>query len=152
MAVSLSALRACCPLPPGKFLVLISVRGRVDPRAIVRLKYWVNWKIQWLIGNRARDLPACNTVPQPTTLPRALSSPNDAGKIENNFPISHRCGTYPLLADHRWRCTGHFQLSTEDSSSQLHVWRVLSSEMWHRVDTYNTTRRHIPENSNHHHH
>jgi hypothetical protein len=27
-----------------------------------------------LIGNRARDLPACSIVPQPTTLPRA---PND---------------------------------------------------------------------------
>jgi hypothetical protein len=37
MAVRLSALRACRPLPPGRFLVLISVRGCVDSRAIVRL-------------------------------------------------------------------------------------------------------------------
>jgi hypothetical protein len=36
MAVRLSALRAGRPLPPRRFLVLISVR--VDPRAIVRLE------------------------------------------------------------------------------------------------------------------
>jgi hypothetical protein len=27
-------------------------------------------KSNYLIGNRNRDLPACSTVPQPTTLPR----------------------------------------------------------------------------------
>jgi hypothetical protein len=38
MAVMLSALRARRPLPPGRFLVPISVRGWVDPRATVRLE------------------------------------------------------------------------------------------------------------------
>jgi hypothetical protein len=38
MAVRLSALRAGRPLPPGRFLILISVRGLVDPRATVRLE------------------------------------------------------------------------------------------------------------------
>jgi hypothetical protein len=38
MAVILSALRAGHSLPPGRFLQLSSVRGRVDPRAIVRLQ------------------------------------------------------------------------------------------------------------------
>jgi hypothetical protein len=38
MAVRLSALGAAAPLPPGRFLVLISVRGRVDPRDIAQLE------------------------------------------------------------------------------------------------------------------
>jgi hypothetical protein len=38
MAVSLSLLRVGRPLPPGRFLVLISVRSWVDPKAIVRLE------------------------------------------------------------------------------------------------------------------
>jgi hypothetical protein len=39
MAVKFSALLSDRPLPPGRFLVvLISVRGSVDLRAIVRLE------------------------------------------------------------------------------------------------------------------
>jgi hypothetical protein len=38
MAASLSALRAGRPLPPGRFLVLISVRGCIDPGVRVRLE------------------------------------------------------------------------------------------------------------------
>jgi hypothetical protein len=38
MAAMLSALGAARFLSPGKFLVLFSVRGCVDPRAIVRLE------------------------------------------------------------------------------------------------------------------
>jgi hypothetical protein len=38
MAVRLSALRAGRSLPPGKFPVLLSGRGRINPSAIVLLE------------------------------------------------------------------------------------------------------------------
>jgi hypothetical protein len=69
MTVRLSALRAGCPLPSGKFLVLISLRDLVDPRVIVRLKGSGQFqKSNNVIWNRTRHLSACSIVPQPTTL------------------------------------------------------------------------------------
>jgi hypothetical protein len=69
MAVRLSAPRDDRPLPPGRFLVLISVRGWVDPRAIVAAgRIRSIEKSSDLIGDRTSDLPVCSVVPQPTTL------------------------------------------------------------------------------------
>jgi hypothetical protein len=63
------ALGADRHLPPGRFLVLISVRGLVDHSADGRIKSIK--KSNYLMRNRTRNLPACSIMPRPTTLPRA---------------------------------------------------------------------------------
>jgi hypothetical protein len=67
MAVRLSPSRAGRALPPGRFLVIISVRGWVNLRAILRLEGLSKLKkVNDFIGNRALHLPVCSIESQPT--------------------------------------------------------------------------------------
>jgi hypothetical protein len=84
MTVRLSVLGAGSSLPPGRFLVLISVRDWVDPRATALLEGLDKLKIfSYLIENQTRDLPTCSIMPQPTRQPRASRIPfNHAQKLK----------------------------------------------------------------------
>jgi hypothetical protein len=68
------------PLLQETFLVLISVRGWVDPSATGRIMSMK--KFNDTIGNRTRDLSTCSAVPQPTA-PSRKASKYSIRKFEN---------------------------------------------------------------------
>jgi hypothetical protein len=74
------------PSTPGRFLVLISFIcwDHSATRRIISIE-----KSSDLIGNRTRDLPACNTAPQANVLPRASQLHLEYRKIHRALSILH---------------------------------------------------------------
>jgi hypothetical protein len=86
MALKLSALRSSLPLPPWRFLVLISIRGWVDPRNIAAERIRSIEKYNDLIGYRTGDLLACSIVIQTTTLQRySIQSRNSSNSTYRSY-------------------------------------------------------------------
>jgi hypothetical protein len=82
-AVRLSALRTGLLYPQEIFLVLISVRGWVDPHDHNAAGRIMSMKTSNdTIGNRTCALPTCSAVPQPTAPPRA---PHIHGNLRKIF-------------------------------------------------------------------
>jgi hypothetical protein len=72
IAMRLSVLRTGHDLPPGRFLILIYVRGWVDPKGLLRLKGFGQLKNLMTFSVIEISFAACSTAPQPTTLTNAL--------------------------------------------------------------------------------
>jgi hypothetical protein len=65
-----SALSAGRPLPPGRFLISVTRLSQLQGHSAAGRIRSIE-KSNDLIGNRARDLPTCSIMPQPTMLQRA---------------------------------------------------------------------------------
>jgi hypothetical protein len=83
--------------PPGRFLVLISVKKLSRPQGHSAAGRIRSIEKIHLIGTRIRDLPACSIVPQPTTLPSEIKNWYDKFNICLIFPNSF-VGVYEALA------------------------------------------------------
>jgi hypothetical protein len=75
-------------LPPGRFLVLVSLRGWFDTRTIVRLEGLSKLKNSTSFITRTGDIPACSIMPQPTTLPLAPLQISPVNKCKFLYNIS----------------------------------------------------------------
>jgi hypothetical protein len=148
MTARLSALRTGRPLPPGRFLILISVRDRVDPKAhsATRRIRWIE-NFNDLIGNRSSELPVSSIVPPTNTLPRASIirdypqeiiillhvHPLLGNRLVNKFPLRQILGkqSVPRLRHNRGGCVFYVvraRLSAANGpmNSQSETWHVFS--------------------------
>jgi hypothetical protein len=129
MAARLSALRAGRFLPPGKFLVLISVRGWVDPQGHGAAEKFTS------SGTRTGVLPACSIVPQRTTLPRA--------PISSISPIYISTWNRCSCRYHAWL---HFIYFTVITYIYCSYWRTLKNHDFAKTNFFslkNTVRRNM---------
>jgi hypothetical protein len=104
--------------PLGRFLILISVRGLVDPKAIVQLEGLSKLKKTNLIRTRSHNLPACSIVPQATMLLRA---PVYCKCIQILLYVCHitvSFHTFPVRYSYSTRLHPH-HLNSEDGGSRF---------------------------------
>jgi hypothetical protein len=83
MAVKFPALSAGRSLLRRRLLVLISVKGRVDPGVIVLTgRIRPSEKFTDFVNNLTRDLLACGVMLQPNTLSRKYLQPINSYKFQ----------------------------------------------------------------------
>jgi hypothetical protein len=114
MAVRLLALRAGRPLPPGRFLVLISVRGWVDSRAIV-----------WLEGLGQLKNPMTLSVFEPATFRLVAECLN---QLRYRLPQA-ATGSSSIIA---WTIRNHVCVRTKRF---IHLYALLCNGLYWSVRT-----------------
>jgi hypothetical protein len=139
-------------IPNKNFLELISVRGWVRLEGLGKLNTFND-----LIGNRTRHLPACSTVSQVTTLPRAFSLAVFWTKKRLNIhlfwinpfytrfrrSVIHVCVTWGNVHN---RCTVRRQVGHNllcDPRGKLFIWSRLSPLILFSLYTNRTSDKNI---------
>jgi hypothetical protein len=122
MVAGLPALPAATLTPQEIFLVFISVRGWVDPRAIISINNYND-----TIGNRTRDLPACSAVPQPTAPPPPPPPPHPSCIISFHRELSCE----KLHINFRWPPPDHIGWPPVTCHVDRYTWRPWA-QVWSR--------------------